>query len=82
MAVDDMALTEPERWALVNRRLREEAKAATDETKLRQLASLMGSVDDFGRRAALAEDDVRVRALWSKLRANWNYESSPSVERV
>jgi len=79
MAVEDAALTQPERWALVNGRLREEAKAATDETKLRQLASLMGSVDDFGWHAALAEDDVRVRTLWSKLQAKWNYESSPII---
>jgi hypothetical protein len=59
------------RWELVNERLREEGKKSTTETKLIQLASLMASVDDFGWREALAEDDERLRRLWMRLRANW-----------
>jgi hypothetical protein len=57
------------RWALVEARLRTESRAMTDEQKLTQLASLMAAVDDFGWRAALGEDDARVRALWTRLRA-------------
>jgi hypothetical protein len=58
-----------QRWALVNARLREEAIGASFETKFTQLASLMASVDDFGWRQQLEEDDGRVRELWMRLRA-------------
>jgi hypothetical protein len=56
------------RWELVNERLREQAAEATLEEKLEQLASLMASVDDFGWRKRLEEDDDRVRGLWVRLR--------------
>jgi len=59
------------RWELVNERQRMEARTSTTETKMLQLASLMASVDDFGWRASLAEEDERVRDLWMKLRASW-----------
>lgn len=62
------ALSPAERWELVNARLRAEARAATYDEKLAQLASLMDSVDDFGWREKLGEDDDRVRELWMKLR--------------
>ena len=63
------ALSPARRWEIVTERLRAEARAATYEKKLAQLASLMDSVDDFGWREKLAEDDDRVRELWMKLRA-------------
>jgi hypothetical protein len=55
----------------VNRRLREEARSATSETKLEQVASLLASVDDFGWRDALAAEDECVRGLWGRLRTAW-----------
>jgi len=55
---------------MVHERQRVEGRVLTDEQKLTQLASLMASVDDFGWRTALAEDDDRVRALWTRLRAS------------
>jgi hypothetical protein len=57
-----------QRWALVEARLAEEATIADDETKFAQLEALMESVDDFGWRAALAEEDDRVRQIWCRLR--------------
>lgn len=53
---------------MVQERLQQEARAADDETKFRQLEALMNSVDDFGWRAALDEEDDRVRGMWCKLR--------------
>jgi hypothetical protein len=69
---DGTALSATRRWQLVNDRLRAEARTATYEKKLAQLASLMASVDDFGWRQKLAEDDDRVRELWNKLRSAWS----------
>ncbi len=57
---------------MVNDRLRAEARTASYERKFVQLASLMASVDDFGWREKLAEDDDRVRELWIKLRSAWS----------
>lgn len=57
-----------ERWRLVQERLQQESRAADDETKLAQLDALMASVDDFGWRSALDDEDDRVRRLWCKLR--------------
>lgn len=54
-----------ERWTLVNERLREEARDATLEVKLEQLAALMASVDDFGWRQKLEEDDDRI-SIWTE----------------
>lgn len=55
----------------MNERLRKEARAASLDKKLAQLASLMSSVDDFGWREELSAEDERVRELWMKLRAAW-----------
>lgn len=63
----ESSLSERERWALVNARLREEAQRAGMETKLVQLAALMASVDDFGWRQSLS-DDAPVWELWTRLR--------------
>ena len=63
----ESSLSERERWALVNARLREEARQAGMETKLVQLAALMASVDDFGWRESLS-DDAHVWELWTRLR--------------
>jgi len=63
----ESSLSERERWALVNARLRDEARQAGMETKLVQLAALMASVDDFGWREALS-DDAHVWELWTRLR--------------
>jgi hypothetical protein len=57
-----------ERWALVNRRVREQDADASLEHKFQQTAALMASVADFGWTEALAEDDERVRQMWTKLR--------------
>lgn len=64
------ALSLTQRWALVSARLGEEARSAGYEHKLVQLAALMASVDDFGWREALGEEDDRVRAIWARLRAS------------
>ena len=64
----ESVLSERERWALVNARLREEAQQAGMETKLVQLAALMASVDDFGWRESLS-DDAQVWELWKRLRS-------------
>jgi len=69
---DGTVLSPTERWRLVNDRLRTEARTATYEGKLAQLASLLASIDDFGWREKLAEDDDRVRELWMKLRSAWS----------
>ena len=68
--VSDSALSERARWAMVATRLREEARGASPEAKLTQLASLMASVDDFGWREALS-DDAHVWQLWNRLRESW-----------
>lgn len=57
-----------ERWALVERRLIDEDRSATDEKKIEQLDALISSVDDFGWRAELTEEDAEVRRLWCRLR--------------
>jgi hypothetical protein len=57
-----------ERWALVNRRVTEQDANASLEHKFQQTAALMASVRDFGWTEALAEDDERVRQMWTKLR--------------
>jgi hypothetical protein len=48
--------------------LRSEQQAASVETKLRQVAALMMSVDAMGWRDALAADDDLVRQRWQALR--------------
>jgi hypothetical protein len=62
------ALSFTDRWALVEARLSDENRRATDENKIDQLDALMTAVDDFGWRAELAEEDAEVRRLWCRLR--------------
>ena len=56
-----------QRWALVAERQRAEAQAATLEQKLDEVERLLLSIDDFGWREAL-DDDEPVRARWIRLR--------------
>ncbi|MBI3201935.1 MAG: hypothetical protein HYZ29_10360 [Myxococcales bacterium] len=65
---DASPLTLKKRWEMVHDRLARESQAATFDGNLAQLESLMGSVDDFGWRERLGDDDDRVRELWMKLR--------------
>jgi hypothetical protein len=57
-----------ERWQSVSAREREELRATPPAEKLRQLASLLASVDAMGWRDALAEGEDVVRERWIKLR--------------
>jgi hypothetical protein len=57
-----------DRWKLVEAREVQELRSATLEHKLQQVAALMASVDAFGWREGLA-DDQPVWELWQKLRA-------------
>ncbi len=56
-----------ERWALVNQAERQALREATLENKLEELERLMQSIDDFGWRAAL-NDDEAVHERWKRLR--------------
>jgi len=56
------------RWKLVNRSEERELRKTSSLQKLRQLAALMASVDDFGWAEALAAEDEEVRRRWVKLR--------------
>jgi hypothetical protein len=59
------------RWEIVNQYTIEEARALTPEEKFRKLEVLAASADLFPRTAADAEDDLRVRELWMRLRARY-----------
>jgi hypothetical protein len=63
----DEALDFQRRWALVAERERDAARRATLEQKLDEVERLMLSIDDFGWREAL-DDDEPVRARWVRLR--------------
>lgn len=65
------------RWALVAERQRAEAQAATLEQKLDEVEQLLLSVDDFGWRAAL-DDDEPIRARWMRLRERLTAAPAPS----
>lgn len=56
------------RWQLVNAKEREELRSMTPEVKLRQLASLMASVEPMGWTAALADEEAEVRERWMRLK--------------
>lgn len=56
------------RWNVVNQAEREELRATSVATKLRQLAALMASVGELGWDAALAAEEDTVRARWMRLR--------------
>lgn len=60
-----------QRWALVNQAEREELRATSMDEKFRQLAALMASVDDFGWREALEEEEEQGREIWRRLREVW-----------
>jgi hypothetical protein len=56
------------RWKLVNEREERELRRTSTSQKLRQLAALMASADDFGWKEALTAEDDAVRLRWVKLR--------------
>ena len=62
------ALAWKARWELVNAAEREELRTDSLEHKMRQLASLMASVEPLGWREALREGEEEVRARWVRLR--------------
>ena len=57
-----------ERWAIARKRLNEELRATSMETKLRQLANLMRSAREMGWSQSLDEEDDAVRGRWMALR--------------
>ena len=62
------ALASQARWRAVNEHQSEELRRSTPDQKIRQLDTLMRSVDAMGWRSALAEDDWREHELWNALR--------------
>lgn len=62
------AIAFQKRWEKVNCAEREELQSASAIDKVRQLASLMASIDAFGWREALADEEADVRARWIRLR--------------
>jgi len=66
------ALAFQARWRIVNERQREELRQMTVEQKMRQMDTLVRSVDVMGWRTALAEDDWREHELWNELRKKMN----------
>ena len=57
-----------ERWSIASKRLNEELRATSMETKLRQLAKLMQSAREMGWSQSLDEEDDAVRAMWMAIR--------------
>ena len=57
-----------QRWKLLNEFEIAELRATPMKVKLQQLAALMASVDFFGWRSALEEDDLAGWDRWQKLR--------------
>ncbi len=64
----EQALDWKRRMERLNAFERDELRRTPPEVKLRQIASLMRSVDAFGWYEALAQDDWAVRAIWKTLR--------------
>lgn len=62
------ALEFKRRWELVNEAERQELRETTPEKKLRQLATLMEWVKDFGWSKALKSEEKEVRERWIKLK--------------
>jgi hypothetical protein len=62
------------RWALANARDVEELRRTPPETKLRQLAALMASIDAMGWRESLEAEAEQVRARWRLLRKAYEKE--------
>ena len=59
------------RWEAVNAAEIEELRRTPFEVKLRQLASLMASVDGMGWREALVSQNAEVLQRWNKLRRHY-----------
>lgn len=57
-----------ERWKSINEAEIEESRRTPVEVKLRQLDSLMRSVDALGWRKGLEEGEAEVRERWNRLR--------------
>jgi hypothetical protein len=57
-----------DRWKQVNQAEIEELRRTSPETKLRQLAALMASVDQMGWRESLDAEAALVRERWNQLR--------------
>lgn len=62
------ALAFQARWRVANERQTGELRCSTPDQKLRQLDTLMRSVDAMGWRSVLAEDDWNEHELWNTLR--------------
>ncbi len=60
------------RWEMVNAAERAELRATPLDRKLRQLATLMSSVEPLGWTEALAAEEAEVRERWNRLRAALN----------
>jgi len=56
------------RWRRVNTREIQELRATPMDTKIRQLAALMASVEQLGWTEALREGEAEVRDRWNRLR--------------
>ena len=57
-----------QRWSIVRRRLVEEQRATSMETRLRRLAGLMASAREMGWSGAVDAEDDAVRKRWMALR--------------
>ena len=57
-----------QRWAVAGRRLRQELRDTSMETKLHQLAALMASAPRMGWSGMLDAEDDAVRERWMALR--------------
>ena len=62
------ALAFQARWRVENERQTGELRRSTPDQKLRQLDTLMRSVDAMDWRSALAKDDWNEHELWNTLR--------------
>ncbi len=56
------------RWTRVNRAEIDELRRTPLSEKLAQLAALMASIDEFGWREELREEEEKVRQRWMRLR--------------
>ena len=63
----DEAKAWKERWEIVNAFEREELRAASPLSRMRQVAALMRSAKELGWSNALAEGEELVRARWTRL---------------
>jgi hypothetical protein len=67
------ALAFQARWRLVSEAELEELRATSPETKLRQLAALMASVEPMGWTEALQAEEQEVRERWIRLRKAYGF---------